>query len=68
MIRIDKDSVLLDTDVANDLANLLAEDETAEIQMSVDSEWTLIIDVINCADEISRMTVEDGLWESRFNA
>ena len=68
MIRIDKDSVLLDTDVANDLANILAEDETAEIQMSVDNEWTLVIDVINHANEISRLTVEDGLWESRFNA
>jgi len=69
MIPIEPNSVLLDTDVANDLANILAEDETSEIDMAIDSEWTLIIDIKrHSTKSIKRFTVANGLWEAYYSA
>lgn len=66
MIKIETSSIKLDTDVANDLAKILAEDETNELELFLDDEWTLIIDVTNSAKETQRLLIEDTLWESIY--
>lgn len=68
MTKIDFSSVQLDIDVADDLANILAEDETSTLDLYLDDEWTLIIDVTNSANETQRMLIEHTLWESIYDA
>lgn len=69
MIPIELDSVLLDTLVSNDLANILTENETTSINMSIDDKWTLIIDIHRPNDESTkRMLVANELWEATYSA
>lgn len=69
MTPIDHDSVLLDTQVANDFANILAEDETSTIEMAIDKEWTLIIDIErHSSNTTKRMLIAETLWEAAYNA